>query len=255
MSPNAFWKNIIWLLVLAVVAAGMIGIFATWYGSRAPAITPETGCRRDGSYPAHVVILIDQSDPFRETDIQWVDRIVAEETRGVIDYGKVTLLALTAQSYEPREVFTRCSPGSPIRVNQSIRNRDFIEIEWRRKLYEPLRAAVGEVLTQRVQARSPLAEALVEIAGRADFTPDVPERRIVIISDLVQNSDDFSFYQSGTASSEFERTAVASRLGELSGVSVRVHIVPRRSYDFSQTRIQTFWRRVLERRNAALEVL
>lgn len=247
------WRTILWGALLVVVLAAIVGIIAFWVVTQAPRTDPETNCRLDRRDPAHVVVLIDQSDPFRESDLQWVEQVLHNETNAVATYGRVSALALTSTPYEPSLLFSRCSPGSPEGVNEAFRNKAFVELEWRRQLFNPLMGVTREALVNLRQDRSPIAEAIVEIASRSDFTSAVPQRRIVIISDMLQNSPDYSYYDSGLSVSRFE-SALGSVMPDLTGVEVSVHIVPRRSHNVDVRRLEGFWRQAIERQGGSFSV-
>jgi hypothetical protein len=203
-------------------------------------------CPVNGDLPAHVVIVIDQSDPFASGDVQWVDRVITDVARRVPRGGRVSLMALRSDTpYDQEAVFTGCSPGSPALADPRYENPEMIRVAWETHLVNPLREHAAEILrdTAQPQPTSPLIEAITGIRDRADFQDEVRDRRIVILSDLVQNSADFSFFQSGVSWGAFQRSRLGGDdIAELEDVAIEIRLVPRRSDRFTDRELRAFWR-------------
>ena len=73
-----FWRGLIALMV-----TGVFGLFAAAALTAPPATMGDTACRLDRNDPAHTVVLIDQSDPFNENDMDWVATPIDGEARAL----------------------------------------------------------------------------------------------------------------------------------------------------------------------------
>ncbi|MEL7128176.1 MAG: hypothetical protein AAGK23_01380 [Pseudomonadota bacterium] len=235
-SPN-FWRGLIALMVLSI-----FGLFALIAFNAPPAIAEDTACRLDRQDPAHTVMLIDQSDPFNPNDFGWVREFMDVEARRLPKYGRLTVITPNSQSpYDPVYVYAKCSPGSVEDANPILQNPRMIDDTWRERFYEPLRDSVESTLTDSEQPSSPLSEAIYAVLDRADFQPGQKNRRFVIVSDLMQHSDSFSFYRSGADYQGFGETRLAQQIPGMEGVDVVARIVPRQTYDLPMTDVKTFW--------------
>ncbi|MEL7480387.1 MAG: hypothetical protein AAGJ29_02390 [Pseudomonadota bacterium] len=244
-SPN-FWRGMIAAMVLSVFA-----LFAFIAFNAPPAIAEETGCRLDRNDPAHTVLLIDQSDPFNPNDFGWVREFMDVEARRLPKYGRLTVLTPNSASpYDPVPVYTKCSPGSVDDANPILQNPRMIDDTWREYFYEPLKDSVEATLTDRNQPSSPLSEAIFAVADRADFQSGQKGRRFVIVSDLMQHSDKFSFYRSGADYDGFSGTRLAEEVPALAGVDVVARIVPRQDYDLPMADVKGFWSRYFQKTGA-----
>ncbi|MEO1015825.1 MAG: hypothetical protein AAFX08_11625 [Pseudomonadota bacterium] len=231
-----------WRYAIIGMVAGVFGLFALAAFNRPPATDVLTACRVDRNDPAHTIILIDQSDPFNSRDIGWVRSFVDAEARLLPKYGRLTVVTPnSAQPYEPNEVFFACSPGSSEKANPILQNPQMIEDTWREKFYEPLKVQVEQALNDTEAATSPLSEAIFAVFDRPDFQKSMPDRRLVIVSDLMQNSDAFSFYRSGADMAAFQETRLASERPDMSGADVVARIVPRQEYDLPIDTVEDFW--------------
>mgnify|MGYP006264562711 CR=1 FL=1 len=126
-----------------------------------------------------------------------------------------------------------------------------IEDNWRSKFRDPLNGAVRAVLTDKTAPASPLAEAIHAIFDRADFRAPAKNRRVVIVSDLIQNSKNFNFYRTGADFETFSTSRLATELRDSGGAEVVARIVPRQDYDLPLSEVKAFWDSYFTRVNAS----
>lgn len=233
-----FWRSMI-----AAMLVSVFGLFAVAAFSAPPATLADTNCRTDRRDPAHTIILIDQSDPFAANDVAWLQELVEAESRALPRHGRLTLMTPNATlAHEPSLLVSTCSTGSPDRANPLFSNPRMVEDTWREAFHAPVVAAVNAALTDTVAPASPLAESLFAIADRADFQSRQDGRRLVIVSDLMQHSEDFSFYASGADYGGYSQSPLARYAPDFSGVDVTARIVPRQAYDLPLGEVKAFWR-------------
>ncbi|MCW5699602.1 MAG: hypothetical protein KIT00_07160, partial [Rhodospirillales bacterium] len=100
---------------------------------------------------------------------------------------------------------------------------------------------------------SPIAEALTGIMDRADFQKSISSRKLVLVSDLLQNSSTYSFYRQSATWDSYQNSASGEAIPDMHGVVVVARIVPRRHYNLPITRLKTFWSRYFEAAGAVFE--
>lgn len=233
-----FWRGAILTMISSVFA-----LFATAAMMRPPALDAETNCRLDRQDPAHTVLLIDQSDPFATNDLDWVSDLVEAEARSLPRHGRLTLiLPDAARPHEPVETWSACTPGSGADANPLFQNPAMIDAAWTSGFHAPLKAKVKAALTDKSAPASPLMETLYAVADRSDFAPSKKNRRVVIVSDLMQHSPEFSFYKSGADWEGFSTSSLATEVPNLKGVTIAARIVPRQQYDLPLSEVRAFWR-------------
>lgn len=233
-----FWRGMI-ALMLGVVFA----LFAVVAFNQPPSLMADTSCRMDRKDPAHTIILIDQSDPFNPNDLDWVYEFVDAEARALPKYGRLTILTPNAANpYEPKRIHFACSPGSAAEANPIFQNPKMVEQSWQSEFYAPLLEQVETALLDTRQPSSPLVEAVYAVSDRADFQPGDTSRRLVLVSDLMQHSDGFSFYRAGVDYEAFLGSDLARMTPRLDQVDVVARIVPRQIYDLPTAEVKAFWR-------------
>lgn len=241
-----FWRSAIGVMLISV-----IGLFSVAAFNAAPALDPATECRADRKDPAHTVLLIDQSDPFSENDLAWVDELIDAEARALPRFGRLSVvLPNSAQPFEPMTLYAHCSPGSIDDANPILQNPRMIDDTWREHFYAPLSETVSETLKTTSQPSSPLFEALYAVGDRADFQDNRENRRLVIVSDLMQHSDSFSFYRKGADLAAYSETSLARQVPRFDGVDVVARIVPRQEYDLPIGELKAFWRSYFDQTGA-----
>ena len=233
-----FWRGMIGLML-----SGVFGLFALVAFNIPPTVMAETACRMDRKDPAHTVILLDQSDPFNPNDLDWVHEFVDNEARALPKYGRLTVMTPNAASpYDPKVIFVKCSPGSIADANPITQNPRMIEQAWQSTFYKPLITEIETALEDTRQPSSPLFEALYTIADRADFQASNEKRRVVVVSDLMQHSDGFSFYKVGADYDAYLGSKLAETKPHMDKVQVVARIVPRQIYDLPLADVKAFWR-------------
>lgn len=240
-----FFQRAFWIAVI-ILALGLVGGAFYLRQVLEPPRLGEDFCPVNGELPAHVVIVIDQSDPFGDNDTLWVNRVLNDVARRVPRGGRITLLALRSdRPYDLPAAYSSCSPGSPDDADPRYENPEMIRNSWQTHLVAPLQEAAQGILqeTAAPQPTSPLIEAITGIRDRADFQSGVKDRRIVVISDLVQNSEDFSFFRQGVNWRAFQQSRIGGDdLPDLKDVTVEIRLVPRRQDHFTDRELRAFWR-------------
>ncbi|MEM6625693.1 MAG: hypothetical protein AAF719_03240 [Pseudomonadota bacterium] len=231
-----------WRVAIATMLVGVFALFAFIAFNRPPPLEIATGCRQDKRDPAHTVMLIDQSDPFNTRDFGWVEGFMESEARRLPKYGRLTVVTPSTQNpFDPPDVFVMCSPGSADKANPILENPRMIDDNWREGFFSPLKTAMDGVLADKSASNSPLFEAVYAIGDRADFQSSVDNRRLIIVSDLMQHSDAFSLYRSKTDWDAYQSSTLSSQTPQLFGVDVVARIVPRQRYDLPLDDLKAFW--------------
>ncbi|MEM6534789.1 MAG: hypothetical protein AAF613_04025 [Pseudomonadota bacterium] len=242
-----FWRSAIGIMVALVLA--LFGFIAF---NSSPALVADTACRVDRKDPAHTIILIDQSDPFNENDLGWVYEFVDTEARALPRYGRLTVLTPNSSSpYDPKTVFVQCSPGSVEDANPILQNPRMIDDTWRDTFYTPLIGQIENTLRDTRQPSSPLVEAVYSIGDRADFQASRKNRRVIVVSDLMQHSQGFSFYRKGADMEAFRASGLSASRPSFSGAEIVARIVPRQEYDLPIEQVKAFWRTYFDEAGAS----
>ena len=113
-----------------------------------------------------------------------------------------------------------------------------------RRFEAPLAQVLDQFRTASTAPRSPILETIRAVSRRPDFSTAVPERRLVIISDMLENVEEFSHYSRDYSFSRVRQNGYyASVRADLRDVEVRVLYVDRPGQQRHQgPRHIEFWR-------------
>ncbi len=144
-----------------------------------------------------------------------------------------------------------CHPGDPDKANPLIQSRQLIAKRLDERFLEPLREVFSELLDREEAKSSPLMESVQSVAvtvlGRREHA-DVP-RRLLLVSDLMQNTESLSFFRRQVDYHAFAGSRGADALStDLDGVTVEVLFVQREAHlRLESTRgLAEFWGRWIE---------
>ena len=228
------------ILGTALLAVAAVG--ALLWVSRAPALDEETGCGRGAiTPPAHTVVLIDQTDRLTRTQINYVKVLIQSEYQRLSPQAKLTVRSISSDPDRDVREFARCRVRRGTEVSGVTNNPDMIEDAFKRIVGDALNQYLNDLEKAQTAEASPIVETVAAVADAADFGRNVPERRLVIVSDMAQHSPALNQYaQPGAYTVTPEVQQVFGR--ELEGVDVRVHYVIRPELARLQTRShRQFW--------------
>ncbi|MEL6692131.1 MAG: hypothetical protein AAFQ12_03750, partial [Pseudomonadota bacterium] len=144
------------------------------------------------------------------------------------------------------------NPGRGDQVNALFRNPERIEERFNEKFDRPLQTVLEDLVVPKEAPNSPVLEAMARLGQTEAFSDRAPERRIVIISDMLQNSDAFTAYGGGGSMPANMPDAITvadttiRRFGNsLDGVALEIRLIPRQRYvDMQRGALKEYWNQV-----------
>lgn len=234
--------GIIGLLMLA----GIVFVYVKQSLS-ARAIDQATNCPKD-RFDSITVVLIDLTDqinPVQAAALKNALRMIRNE---VPIFGRLEIYPLepvTTSAIKPR--FVGCNPGSAQDVdNPWTGNRDLADKHWLEQFANKVDQVISELESIPPQANSPILEGIQSIAVTALGSPlgrTAADKRIVIISDMIHHTSDFSMYRGVPKFNEFKSTQYYQRIrASLREARVDVFLVVRETtLDIQQPPLYKFW--------------
>ncbi len=231
------------IFILAGAAVAILGVVAALFLSRTQPLDAESGCVLGRLIPPeHTVVLIDQTDPLTARQIAYVKAVILAEYDRLRPQGKLTIRSIGANSDTDANAFARCRVRRGSEVSGLASNPEMIEGAFRRTVGDALNAYLNSLRTVPTSPRSPILEAAAQAQDAPDFGPTVAARRLVIVSDMAQNSDLDSEYHGPGSGLALSARAQDTLGRDMKGVVVRIHYVRRPALDAIQTPEQrAFW--------------
>lgn len=234
---------IVALLGIIGLAATMVGTYAFVYKtSTAIAVDEHTLCPKAGPV-AHLAIIVDTTDPLSPTQLEAARQQIDFKIANAAVKTRISFSTVDPdQSTRQATFFSMCKPPSGEDASILTQNPRMIEERFQAEFAKPVQDAMKVLMGVPESDSSPIMESTQEFATRIPgFTvTDVP-RELLIMSDLVQHSDNFSFYR-GDDWERFSKGGGPARFGNsFEGASVTVLRIPRLSE--SASIIDDFWHR------------
>jgi hypothetical protein len=219
---------------------------AAWYLERERNnFDAETLCRKDQPLRGHFVILVDKSDRMTPHEVESLKaRIRALKTaERFVRNAMVSIFIVNSDSLDMlTPSFRLCNPGTRQDVNPLIANPDFVQRYFDRKFAQPLDDALEKLAVPETSPTSPILESIKQVSELAEFKNVDGVRTLIIFSDMVQNTADYSQYGGSLALESLKRTSYfAKNKAALNGVSIEVYYLTRAQGPQS-TKHREFWR-------------
>jgi len=232
--------------VLMIFAAlGVLGVigFYSFKLSRDPGLTDEL-CPAGGPR-GYLAILVDTTDPLTLTHLQRARQILDAKIRDAQVGTRVSFSTVSPDlGVRQSSFFSICKPPSAEDVSELTQNPRMVQEQYEAAFKSPVEDTLKRLLTIPEAPSSPIMEGLQEFASSVpDFTTTDRPRELVIMSDLIQHSEAFSFYRGGTWSS-FSDAGGPERFGlAFSDANITILRIPREIEMASV--VDDFWVRYL----------
>ncbi len=185
------------LIVLAMLVLGGLG--GASFLLRAPPTDAQTLCRTDAPLRAHTVVLVDATDRLESRHRRKLRAVLAQERARLAQFDRLTLMRLNVRSpQEPGILFSRCLPRPPEQTNPLFENARMTQARWDEDFAAALDRALRNAGASGPARASPIVAGLRAVAADPDFGAEIPRRRLVLVSDLLEHEpeDGFSLYVS-----------------------------------------------------------
>ncbi|GIT90452.1 hypothetical protein JANAI62_00660 [Jannaschia pagri] len=234
------------LIVAALAAFGVIG-WLVFTESNKPGIDAASLCPEDGPR-GHLAILLDTTDPVSATQLQLARNRVGALIEAAPDFTRISFATVRADA--GGAVRSLCKP--PRDASALTANPRLVAERYETAFLRPVTETLDSLLAVPQADSSPIIETLqrflAAIPGFTEAGADT-RREVILVTDLVQHSEVFSFYRGGDWTS-FRASGAVDRLARnLSGAEVRILRLPRPAAP--QAAVDDFWVRYLDAQGAA----
>ncbi len=182
------------LIVVAMLVLGGLGGAALML--RAPPTDAETLCRTDASLQAHTIVLVDSTDRLEARHRRKLRAVLAQERARLGQYDRLTIMRISVRRpQEPTILFSKCLPRPPEDANPLFENARMTQATWDEEFAQALDSALRSAGAGGPQRASPIIAAVRAVAADPEFGAEIPHRRLVLMSDLLEhNPQGFSLY-------------------------------------------------------------
>lgn len=213
------------LQIGAVVAAIILGGGAYIMAADSQrALDPTTLCPQDPS--SVTVLLVDVTDPMNLPQQQDFLNQLTKLKNSIPRYGQLTIMRVDSTGKALLiPMITRCSPGTAGDTDTIKGNPQKLQKQWETGFSAPLDETFGSIVRASDADQSPIMESVQSVALTEFQKPGregIP-KRLIIASDLLQNTPGISFYKGLMTPDDFVRSDAFRRVRtDLRGVEVEL---------------------------------
>lgn len=223
----------------AVLGALSLLTLAVWL-LRPAQLDPATLCPTTRPIAGHTVVIVDRTDRWTPAMSTALTDLIETAQRDTRKYQKFSIVALDArQSVHP--VFSVCNPGEPSFWSDLYRGHRYTQRDFEQRFVGAADRVV-EAVSQPAEANtSPIVEYVHRWLGSDDFNAAVADRRMILVSDMRQNSALYSIYRA--SSGDGLAPVVRAQFGpSAQGVMFDVYFVAHgRDHNVSEDEVRTAW--------------
>lgn len=240
--------------ILLVATAAIVAWVVYSQVTREPPLNAVTMCPASGPF-GHIVLLVDKTDPLNFTQRQAFSVAMKELVETKVPEGNLLSVFVLGDTFEKSAVpiIELCNPGSDAGKSELSANLKRLRKQYEEKFVRPLEDVAKALIADQPAKASPIFEMLqlVGINGFRKHAVGGP-RRLVIVSDMLHNTPQFSMYTGPVNFETYEVSDYAKKTqADLKDVVVELH------YLMTAPRLQTrrnevFWERYFERAGARL---
>jgi hypothetical protein len=160
-------------------------------------LNADTLCPVDAAITGFAVLLIDGTDSFSPIQRADIERNLQAFAKGLGVGERLTVFAPTEMKESDflQPVFEKCNPGTDAEVSELTQNPRQIQLRYERGFRDQLMETLRSGLSTNEKSRSPIM-AMIQAAVIRGFPAGADDRpkRLVIVSDMLENTYDYSQY-------------------------------------------------------------
>jgi hypothetical protein len=239
-------------LVLIGVTLAALGAFAVaGVLLRPPPTDPETLCRTDAPIAAHTIVVIDSTDRLEPRHRRKLRAVADQERARLAQYERLTLMRLNARRpQEPTILFSKCLPRPPDETNPLFENPRLAQERWDTAFASALSSALRSAQQGGAGRASPILAGLRAVAADPDFGAEIPRRRLVLMSDLLEHDPGgFSLYAED-ATYALWRAGDPTGPADFANIDVRIAPLDRPDHAARQATALQFWNAYVDEADA-----
>lgn len=221
-------KQLLGTLFLLLGICGILSLLGAylWVRAHQTQLDKSTLCPADGPRGL-TVILFDMTDalnPVQQEALRQELKRIKEEIPIATAIEMYSVRSTQGELLSP-EGPALCNPGNSKGISKLMGNPRLAEKKWLEGFEKPINAIVDKMLTLETAPISPILESIQSVAVTAfgKIPNDVNYRRLIIVSDMLQNTEELSQYHQLVPFSQLRNTAYYRKVrADLSHVEVEI---------------------------------
>lgn len=242
-------RTAIFKIVAVFAVVLVVGAIYFTVASGRRSLDPETLCPTTADSIA--VLLVDVTDPMNLAQRQDFANQLTRLKNSIPRYGKLIVAKVDPTGDRLlTPVITRCNPGTADDVSSTTGDPAAVQKQWAEGFDKPLNEAFDRIATASGAGQSPILESIQSVALTELQKPGFEKtpKRLIVASDLLQNTGDISFYRDLPDPKAFTESGPFRRMRtDLRGVDVELWMLERSDAASTQPRsLAELWERIID---------
>jgi hypothetical protein len=221
-------KDALGIFIILICALALVSGFFFYLSIKKDVTRISNLCKETGA-DGVVVVLLDKTEPLQEIQQIEIKSLLSEIKNNLPKDNKISIYSIEDDLKEGPELKIEvCNPGNGSDSNVLISNPDLIRKRWMSEYSEKLDKVVKENISTGTKKQSRIIEA-IRYLSVAEFLGEnrkkIP-KKLIIVSDMMQNSEIFSHYKENQSTSKPNFPGI---LANLNNVEVEIVYVYRQS--------------------------
>ncbi len=242
------WAGFGLLALVALVAGSFLYFGLTSNGVE---IDKSSNCPATGPR-SYTAVIIDATDSINAVQKVAIGNELSRVRSEIPRYGALAIYAAGFKGELSRPAFAYCNPGHADDINPLTEGTRLAEKKWKEGFEKPLDSVLQGMLSASESNNTPLLEAIQSVSVQS-FGPirtaensSIP-KRLIIVSDMLQNSENLSLYSGIPDVQDFLKTQAYRRIrSDLDDVKVTILMIRRQTKKSIQgSELIRFWEELI----------
>lgn len=211
-------------LVLLAVVGVVVAIYVSKVNEIAE-LDPVTFCPKSGA-TAVTSVLVDRTDGINDVQAEALEALFMTWIQKVPEHGAFRIYEVSGDGMRD-PVVDVCNPGDVENVSALTGNKRLTRERYEEKFKGPIEAMIAGMRSDAEAQSSPIMESVQAIAVR-DFSAGraKEERRLIIVSDLMQHTDGLSLYKAPPDIQDFRKSIEGQKIeSDLAGIETTIYLL------------------------------
>lgn len=250
-------KDAVGLLLISTATIILISFAYLYFQTKSNEIirSEVTFCREDSIVTTENLILIDATDSFNDTQALLIKKELAKLVENSEIDSKFSIYVIDDSENGFKPIIEICNPGDGSDKSELTSNKRRLLKNWKEGFHDKITDKLNSYIDINVAKHSPIMEILKYASIHSFNDSKASQKKVVIISDLLQHSGNFSQYSEVTSFDEFSKRKNFPKLkADLNDVDVEVYYLYRAENSNRQNRKHiSFWEKYIRASGGTLK--
>lgn len=240
-------RTMIGIVLVSVSILALVGVVGAMIHFKPEDRHADTNCPTRGPV-SYTAVLLDATDQVSEIQKISLTNFMTNVRQSIPRDGAIAIYAVNGFGKISKPELVVCNPGSEEQINQLTEGQRLAKRRFLLEFKKPIDTLFSQEFSGQEAPNSPIMEAIQAVsvqsfdALKARGLENIP-MSLMVVSDLLQNSNSISFYQKIPSFKEFINSKLYRRLrANLTGVDVEIHFLTRETKrNIQNTNLIKFW--------------